>query len=56
MDTPTVKVHVLGGIVQDVETDGDVIVDVLDYDNDGCECAPPNVHSHETYGPKEVPA
>ena len=49
----TIYVTVTGGIVQEVyHSDGfkaSVNVEVMDFDNDGCECEGADPHSHEVH-------
>lgn len=53
-ETPAlwVNVYVRGGVAEVGRSGTGVRVEVLDYDNDGCNCAPGGEsHSHEILGP-----
>ena len=44
-----VKVYVRGGVAE-IEKSSGIRVEVLDYDNDGCDCSPDgDTHSHEVF-------
>ena len=44
-----VKVCVRGGVVE-IDKSSGICVEVLDYDNDGCDCVPDgDTHSHEVF-------
>ena len=49
----TVYVYVRGGVVQDVLVSdrfgARMNLEILDYDNDGCDCSDEGVHSHEVW-------